>query len=98
MKLHTKSFIFFVGLGFIFGSDLFSMSMGNQEKRSSEDDMFCAADVQQCPDGSYVARDPKNNCKFRLCSGEAKTASPFQAGSCSSSKAGEESCSEEQGN
>ena len=27
----------------------------------------CAQDVQQCPDGSYVARDPANNCNFKPC-------------------------------
>ncbi|MBI2108548.1 hypothetical protein HYT54_05470 [Candidatus Woesearchaeota archaeon] len=27
----------------------------------------CAADVQQCNDGTYVSRDPANNCNFRAC-------------------------------
>lgn len=30
----------------------------------------CTNDVYQCPDGSYVGRDPNNNCEFRPCSGE----------------------------
>ena len=31
---------------------------------------FCAEDIQQCSDGSYVTRDPNNNCEFRLCETE----------------------------
>ena len=27
----------------------------------------CTADVRQCPDGSYVARDPAKNCEFKQC-------------------------------
>lgn len=29
--------------------------------------VYCAQDVQQCADGSYVARDPNNGCQFRPC-------------------------------
>lgn len=97
MKFQIKAFVLFVALGFVFGSSVFSMSMGNKEERGSEEEMFCAADAKLCPDGSYVARDPKNNCEFRLCPGEAKATLPFQAESCSSSKSGEEACSKEQG-
>jgi len=27
----------------------------------------CTMDVQACPDGSYVSRDPAKNCAFRPC-------------------------------
>jgi hypothetical protein len=27
----------------------------------------CAADLHTCPDGTYVARDPANNCQFQSC-------------------------------
>lgn len=27
----------------------------------------CAQDAKQCPDGSYVSRDPSNNCNFKEC-------------------------------
>jgi hypothetical protein len=30
----------------------------------------CAADVMECPDGSFVARDPNNNCEFFQCTDE----------------------------
>lgn len=33
---------------------------------------FCPADVQECKDGSFVARDPENQCKFKPCP-EAQT-------------------------
>ena len=28
---------------------------------------LCPADVQECADGSFVARDPENNCQFKPC-------------------------------
>ncbi|MEK6867350.1 MAG: hypothetical protein AABX98_00865 [Nanoarchaeota archaeon] len=30
--------------------------------------IFCTADVQECPNGSFVGRDPLNNCEFKECS------------------------------
>jgi hypothetical protein len=30
----------------------------------------CAADVRQCPDGSFVARDPARRCAFAPCPGD----------------------------
>ena len=30
---------------------------------------FCAADVQTCPDGSYVSRNPDKGCAFNACPG-----------------------------
>ena len=35
---------------------------------STTQPMVCAADVFMCPDGSYVSRNPSNNCQFRPCS------------------------------
>lgn len=32
-----------------------------------EPPVFCPQDVKQCPDGSYVGRDPNNNCEFFDC-------------------------------
>ncbi len=29
--------------------------------------VFCTDDVMQCPDGSYVSRDPENSCEFSHC-------------------------------
>jgi hypothetical protein len=31
---------------------------------------FCTQDVKQCPDGSYVSRNPNNNCEFFPCENE----------------------------
>lgn len=33
--------------------------------------IVCPADVRECPDGSFVARDPDNGCAFRPCPGAA---------------------------
>jgi len=27
----------------------------------------CTMEAKQCPDGSYVGRDPAKNCEFRPC-------------------------------
>ena len=32
-----------------------------------EEPIFCTQDVQECPDGSYVGRNPDNNCEFFAC-------------------------------
>lgn len=32
--------------------------------------VVCTADVSECPDGSFVSRDPAQNCKFAPCPGE----------------------------
>ena len=29
--------------------------------------ILCTADVKNCADGSYVHRDPNNNCEFKIC-------------------------------
>merc|ERR1719461_899880 len=31
------------------------------------EDMVCALDVMDCGDGTYVSRDPMNNCEFYMC-------------------------------
>jgi len=35
----------------------------------SDDPIVCAADVKQCPDSTYVSRNPANGCAFDLCPG-----------------------------
>ena len=32
-----------------------------------DENTVCTQDAKQCPDGSYVGRDPKNNCEFLSC-------------------------------
>ena len=29
--------------------------------------IVCTADVYECPNGSFVGRDPMNNCEFKEC-------------------------------
>jgi hypothetical protein len=39
-----------------------------------EDDMImCPMDAKECDDGSYVSREPKNNCEFAPCPSESKS-------------------------
>jgi len=38
----------------------------------SDEGIFCAADVKQCPDGSFVSRNPANGCAFDPCPGAGK--------------------------
>ena len=33
-------------------------------------DMICPMDVEECPDGSFVSRDPCNDCQFEECEDE----------------------------
>jgi hypothetical protein len=40
------------------------------EKGDDLEPMDCTADVEECPDGSFVGRDSKNNCEFQSCPGE----------------------------
>jgi hypothetical protein len=35
-----------------------------------EEGIACAADVKQCPDGSFVSRNPATSCSFDRCPGE----------------------------
>ena len=37
------------------------------EKKPFAEQVFCPQDVRQCPDGSWVGRDPNNHCRFRPC-------------------------------
>merc|ERR1711904_401699 len=39
-------------------------------KDSEDEDIMCAADVQECSDGSFVSRDPTNDCAFPACPSE----------------------------
>lgn len=34
---------------------------------NSNDQIYCIADVMECPDGSFVAREPEKNCEFKEC-------------------------------
>ncbi len=41
----------------------------------------CTADAKLCPDGSYVGRDPSNNCAWYRCpASTAKLCKPYQCG------------------
>jgi hypothetical protein len=42
----------------------------------ADDPLLCTADVQACPDGSFVSRDPAQGCAFRLCPGASPSHSP----------------------
>ena len=37
------------------------------DEDSNSSEKVCSADVKKCSDGSYVARDPENNCQFKKC-------------------------------
>jgi len=50
-----------------FSSILVAMSFGSREERPDEEIVICAMDVKECSDGSFVSRDPKNDCQFFDC-------------------------------
>jgi len=35
---------------------------------TNNNDIFCTDDVNECPDGTFVSRDPNNGCNFEPCS------------------------------
>ncbi len=41
-----------------------------------EEERDCAADVMECPDGTFVSRNPKNNCEFYECPVETGSQEP----------------------
>ena len=36
------------------------------------DDLVCTQDVRECPDGEFVSRNEKNDCKFPVCGWDAE--------------------------
>lgn len=43
---------------------------------SSYKQKVCANDVKECSDGSFVSRDPNNNCSFKQCPQQESTPFP----------------------
>lgn len=52
------------GKTFSCGDELLS---GDELGPICDDSVVCAADVFECPDGSYLARDAENDCRFPPC-------------------------------
>lgn len=57
----TLAIFLITSLGFI---------LADNETELEDDAVFCTMDAKMCPDGSYVGRDPENNCAFFPCSEE----------------------------
>lgn len=38
-----------------------------QKKAAPEAAKFCTQDVKECEDGSFVPRNPDQNCEFKAC-------------------------------
>jgi hypothetical protein len=49
------------------GADSIADMQACVEEQLTPPDIVCAEDIKLCPDGSLVARDPANNCSFRIC-------------------------------
>lgn len=54
----TLAFFLIASVGFI---------LADNENQSEDEAVFCTMDVKMCSDGSYVGRDPENNCEFYAC-------------------------------
>ena len=37
------------------------------EVGTEKEQIFCTQDIRECSDGSFVSRDPSNNCNFMEC-------------------------------
>jgi len=40
---------------------------GDKQLPKRSTDVICTADVNVCPDGHYVTRNPQNDCEFDAC-------------------------------
>ena len=50
---------------------IFALTISCSETEFTKEELeqiVCTADVYECPDGSFVGRDPMNNCEFKECS------------------------------
>merc|ERR1712078_660454 len=52
---------------FGFDDDDEFQSLEDDSSMDKDEDIMCAADVQECSDGSFVSRDPSNDCAFPAC-------------------------------
>ncbi|MBN2142432.1 hypothetical protein JW711_03810 [Candidatus Woesearchaeota archaeon] len=43
------------------------------DEEGNEESVICAQDVKECPDGTFVSRDPENNCEFERCLDEGES-------------------------
>lgn len=39
----------------------------SKDDRANDDQIACTLEAKLCPDGSYVGRNPQNNCEFNEC-------------------------------
>ena len=66
--LLLASIVLFIGACTIQNKD--QISEQNPEQQTGVGDnntIYCTADVQECPDGSFVSRNPYNDCAFGEC-------------------------------
>jgi len=45
----------------------FLLPLSTYAQEAEDDMMVCSTDVDECPDGSFVSRDPADNCNFEPC-------------------------------
>jgi len=64
-----KAFVVMIFALFLFSSMAFAIAQNNSnnENNNSQNNNVCATDVKQCEDGTYVSRNPDNECKFMKC-------------------------------
>lgn len=73
--------LFILGI-FLFGCSSVKDATGDAQpempnQSSTDEQKFCTQDVKECPDASFVGRDPEKNCEFRECpETEIKTQEP----------------------
>ncbi len=73
--MRGKTVILLIGLLLIAGGiylmmqkNIFNLPSGNESNNTGNaGGTVCAQDVNQCADGSFVGRNPNNNCEFYAC-------------------------------
>lgn len=54
----------------LFSLTVCTLSQQGEQKQEDNDELnqiYCTAEVKECPDGSFVARNPEKNCEFQEC-------------------------------
>ncbi len=65
-----KKIIFTIFFLFLIASQIYAnenTALENTDAENLENPLVCTMDVKECPDGSFVSRDPTNNCEFFPC-------------------------------
>jgi hypothetical protein len=62
-----KTAVIFIVIALALGLGMYIMYPTPEKYEQPDEQVACTMEALQCPDGSYVGRNPKNNCQFDPC-------------------------------